>query len=111
MTSDRGERGYFSKGNRLSRGRPRGARNNPPTFKFLEDDLRLAPARRFRMLIVRMINDLGGPDVLSAGEQQLIRRCAMISVQCELMEQQAIAGGAARRDRIRNTNRPLGPNA
>jgi hypothetical protein len=44
------------------------------------------------MLIVRMINDLGGHDVLSAGEQQLIRRCAMISVQCELMEQQAIAG-------------------
>jgi hypothetical protein len=39
-----------------------------------------------------MAFDLGGAEVLSAGEQQLIRRCAMISVQCELMEQKAVAG-------------------
>jgi hypothetical protein len=42
--------------------------------------------------MTRMANDLGGAESLSAGEQQLIRRCAMISVHCELMEQDAAAG-------------------
>jgi hypothetical protein len=92
MADGRDKHGYFSKGNKLSPGRPPGARNKPPVYKWLEDDLRLAPARRFRGLVVRMTTDLGGVEVLSAGEQQLIRRCAMISVQCELMEQDAIAG-------------------
>jgi hypothetical protein len=92
MTDERGQHGYFAKGNKLGPGRRKGARNKPPTFKWLEDDLRLVPARRFRTLVVRMIGDLGGSENLSAGKQQLIRRCAMISVQCELMEQQAIAG-------------------
>jgi hypothetical protein len=40
----------------------------------------------------RMSNDLGGAETLSAGQQQLIKRCAMISVACELMEKDAIAG-------------------
>ena len=39
-----------------------------------------------------MAIDLGGLENLSAGEQQLIRRCAMISVACEQMEQKATAG-------------------
>jgi hypothetical protein len=59
---------------------------------FLEEDGRLAPARRFRSLITRMVEDLGGEGALSTGQQQLVRRCAMISVQCELMEQAAVRG-------------------
>jgi hypothetical protein len=39
-----------------------------------------------------MVNDLGGSETLSAGQQQLIKRCAMISVACELMEKEAISG-------------------
>ncbi len=37
-------------------------------------------------------NDLGGSETLSAGQQQLVKRCAMISVACELMEKEAISG-------------------
>jgi hypothetical protein len=92
VTDERDKHGYFGKGNKLGKGRPPGARNKPPVYKWLEDDLRLGPARRFRGLVVRMTTDLGGVEVLSAGEQQLIRRCAMISVQCEAMEQDAITG-------------------
>ena len=39
-----------------------------------------------------MAADLGGATVLTAGQKQLIKRCAMISVACELMEQEAMAG-------------------
>ena len=41
----------------------------------------------------RMVVDLGGPEILSAGQMQLIKRCAMIAVQCELMEREAMNGG------------------
>jgi hypothetical protein len=92
MMSGRGEHGHFAKGNKFTTGRPRGARNKVRTPSFLEDNPRLAPARRFRGLVSRMAIDLGGLEVLSAGQQQLIRRCAMISVQCELMEQRAAEG-------------------
>ena len=39
-----------------------------------------------------MVSDLGGSETLSAGQQQLVKRCAMISVACELMEKEAISG-------------------
>ena len=42
--------------------------------------------------MLRMVNDLGGSETLSAGQQQLVKRCAMISVACELMEKEAISG-------------------
>jgi hypothetical protein len=41
-----------------------------------------------------MATDLGGENFLSTAEQQLIRRAAMISVQCEMMEQAALGGAA-----------------
>jgi hypothetical protein len=88
--NQRVEHGHFAKGNKLATGRPRGSRGSPPSF--LEYDQRSAPARRFRALVARMAIDLGGENFLSAGEQQLIRRCAMISVQCETMEQAALGG-------------------
>jgi len=84
---------YFVSGNKLGKGRPRGSRNRPLRDSFLEDD-RSAPARQFRALVHRMAEDLGGVENLSAGQQQLIRRCAMISVACEQMEQKAAAGEA-----------------
>jgi hypothetical protein len=89
----RSEHGHFAKGNKFTTGRPPGARSKIYTAPFLDDDLRLAPARRFRGLVHRMATDLGGVEVLSAGEQQLVRRCAMISTECERMEREALDGG------------------
>ena len=40
----------------------------------------------------RMAFDLGGRENLTEAQQQLIRRCAMISAQCELMEQETVGG-------------------
>jgi hypothetical protein len=90
--NQRVEHGHFAICNKLATGRPRGVRGSPPSF--LEDDQRLAPARRFKALAARMAIDLGGEKFLSAGEQQLIRRIAMISVECERMEQAALGGAA-----------------
>ena len=92
MAGNRDANGYFSKGNKLARGRPKGARNKPPAYPFMEDGDTSAPARRFRTLIARMADDLGGSEGLTAGQGQLIKRCAMISVACELMEQEAMTG-------------------
>jgi hypothetical protein len=39
-----------------------------------------------------MAFDLGGRENLTEAQQQLIRRCAMLSAQCELMEAQAVEG-------------------
>jgi hypothetical protein len=39
-----------------------------------------------------MADDLGGSETLTVGQGQLIKRCAMISVACELMEQEAMSG-------------------
>ena len=43
--------------------------------------------------MLQMAADLGGATNLTAGQKQLIKRCAMISVQCELMEKSAMSGG------------------
>jgi hypothetical protein len=48
--------------------------------------------RRFRDLLIRIVNDLGGEAELSEGQIQLARRCAWISAQCELLEQRAEPG-------------------
>ena len=50
------------------------------------------PRRTESKPLVGMVNDLGGSETLSAGQQQLVKRCAMISVACELMEKEAISG-------------------
>jgi hypothetical protein len=90
----RGEHGHFVKGNKFTTGRPRGARNKGFVPSFLKDDPKSPPMRRFQALSNRMASDLGGVENLSAGELQLIRRAAMISVQCEQMEQKALEGAA-----------------
>ena len=53
-------------------------------------------ARRLKDLMADHASDLGGADAISAAEQALIRRCAMLAVQLEMMEQRwAAKGGEA----------------
>jgi hypothetical protein len=49
-------------------------------------DGRTQTARRFRDLIEEISNDLGGPDLLSEGQRQLIRRAASLSIMAEAIE-------------------------
>ena len=59
---------------------------------FLEGDTRLKVSRRFRDVLASIATDLGGVDRLSEGQKQIARRCAMLSVQCEIAESAAVAG-------------------
>ena len=43
--------------------------------------------RRLRDLIAMHTADLGGPDACSEAEKMLVRRAAMLALQCELLEQ------------------------
>jgi hypothetical protein len=56
-------------------------------------DGRSKVARRFKDVLNEITGDLGGADRLSEGQRQIARRVAMLSVQCELLEAQAVAGG------------------
>jgi hypothetical protein len=47
---------------------------------------RTQTARRFRDLVETMTNDLGGVDILSEGQKQLIRRAAALSIMAEAIE-------------------------
>jgi hypothetical protein len=75
------QKGRFTKGHKLAKGRPWGSRNKP-----------IAPpppaiARRFHDILSGITGDLGGRSALSTGEFQLARRAAYISMHCEVMEQ------------------------
>jgi hypothetical protein len=59
---------------------------------FIDGDARLKVSRRFRDLLASIATDLGGVDRLSEGQKQIARRCAMLSVECEIMESAAVAG-------------------
>jgi hypothetical protein len=59
---------------------------------FVEKDRRGPWARRFRDLVAEITNDLGGVELLSEGQRQLIRRAVTISLSCERMEGQIAAG-------------------
>jgi hypothetical protein len=59
---------------------------------FLEGDARFKVSRRFRDVLASIATDLGGADRLSEGQKQIARRCAMLSVECEIMESAAVAG-------------------
>jgi hypothetical protein len=50
-------------------------------------DQRGAWARRLRDLISDHVSDLGGEDMVSSAEMALVRRCAMLTLQLELLEQ------------------------
>jgi hypothetical protein len=49
-------------------------------------DGRTQSARRFRDIIDAVTSDLGGADLLSEGQRQLIRRAAALSIMCESVE-------------------------
>lgn len=53
---------------------------------FVEGDGNSAWARRYKDLCAEHAADLGGLDILSQGQQALIRRAATLSVQLEAME-------------------------
>ena len=57
-------------------------------------DQRSAAARRFRDVLGEIVADLGGPDRLSEGQRQIARRCALMSIECEKMEQRGVSGEA-----------------
>ena len=59
---------------------------------FIDGDARLKVSRRFRDVLASIATDLGGVDRLSEGQKQIARRCAMLSVQCEIAESAAVAG-------------------
>jgi hypothetical protein len=59
---------------------------------FIDSDARLKVSRRFRDVLASIAPDLGGVDRLSEGQKQIARRCAMLSVECEIMESAAVAG-------------------
>ena len=43
-------------------------------------------------MLASIATDLGRADRLSEGQKQIARRCAMLSVECEIMESAAVAG-------------------
>jgi hypothetical protein len=55
-------------------------------------DGRSAIARRARDIFDAICLDLGGHDQLSEAQTQLVRRAAMISIECEQMEARSAAG-------------------
>ena len=59
---------------------------------FIDGDARLKVSRRFRDVLASIAADLGGVDRLSEDQKQIARRCAMLSVECEIMESAAVAG-------------------
>jgi hypothetical protein len=92
METKRKKRGFFTEGNRYGKGRIAGSRNKPKEFPFVKEDAVGVSVRRFKTVAARIAIDLGGEGNLTEAQQQLVRRCAMLAVQCELMEAQALEG-------------------
>ena len=55
-------------------------------------DGRSAVARRYRDVFSEIANDLGGQDVISEAQRQLVRRAAALSVYCESVESDMAQG-------------------
>jgi hypothetical protein len=85
----------FTPGHKFATGRPPGAPNKPYDAGrelFFERHIESAIADRFCSLVAGIVGDLGGQDNLSNAQLQLIRRSAMISTHCEMMETGAAEG-------------------
>jgi hypothetical protein len=74
-----------SKHPEVSLSKVRSAISNGSTL-LLDVDGRSAWMRRLRDLIADAVSDLGGEDLVSSAEAILVRRAAMLTLQCELME-------------------------
>ena len=103
MSGNRDANGHFAKGNKIGPGRPKGARNRGRAYPFIDESDVSAPARRFRGLMHRMVDDLGGVETLSAGQQQLLRNdLGRMRIDGERGHIRA----ASQRDRLRHAYRP-----
>jgi hypothetical protein len=71
---------------------PRSAVTSGNTLFVLPVDGRTSEARRFRDIRNQLVADLGGDDMLGEGQRQLVRRVALLSWQCEMMEARAVVG-------------------
>src|ERR1700730_17943534 len=60
--------------------------NGSKLFAVTGLDGRSQTARRFRDLVEFMTNDLGGEDLLSEGQKQIIRRAATLAIMAESTE-------------------------
>ncbi len=58
-------------------------------------DGRCGAARRYRDLVAMHVADLGGEDLISSAELNLIKRAATLTMQLELMESKFAANGGA----------------
>jgi hypothetical protein len=86
MIAGHDKRGRFTSG-AGNKGRPKGSRNKPPRSGNRQLERADHPVLlRFHELLSRIVDDLGGPDALSTGQEQLARRCAWMSTQCEIIE-------------------------
>ena len=74
-----------------------------------EVDGRSALARRFKEVFGEIATDLGGFDRMSTAQCQLARRCALLSVECERLEGQAVLGAAFDLDTYGQLYPPPGP--
>jgi hypothetical protein len=60
---------------------------------FLPDSASLLrKARRYRDILNEMISDMGGEDLLSEAQRQLVRRAVTMSLQCEHWDHAAASG-------------------
>ena len=66
--------------------------NDKSLFIDCEVDGRSARARRWRDLFRQLVADLGGEAECSEAQRQLCRRCATLSVACEVIESDLAAG-------------------
>ena len=71
---------------------------------FVEHRGDTAWARRFRDVLVEIISDLGGLDVLSEGQKQLARRAATLCITCERIRGQGRGGGGYRPHCLRHAD-------
>jgi hypothetical protein len=69
-------------------------------------DQRSAPARRFVDVLQAFISDLGGRDDMSEAQYQVAKRCAALTVKCEMDEALMVAGEPVNMDAFgRNVSR------
>jgi hypothetical protein len=68
--------------------RPRNTRSSVTNGKrlFVINPGDNAWSRRYRDVLAEIVNDLGGPDVLSEAQRQLARRATSLSMACEKLE-------------------------
>ena len=97
MDTQRQAHGRFGKNNRFGRGRPPGSRNKEKHFQFAKDGHAGISMQRFQTVYSRVVNDLGGRLNLTEAQRLLVRRCAMLAVECERMEAEAAGGSNSMR--------------